>query len=71
MTTIQSILSRLTEAVSGTDKQLFNEQELKSSLHSILTSGMRTQAKTLWQSPLWTIGGTLTELAEDALNVAN
>lgn len=29
MTTIQSILSRLTEAVSGTDKQLFNEQELK------------------------------------------
>ena len=28
MTTIQSILSRLTEAVSGTDKQLFNEQEL-------------------------------------------
>ena len=28
---------------------------------------MRTQAKTLWQSPLWTIGGTLTELAEDAL----
>lgn len=72
MTTIQSILSRLTEAVSGTDKQLFNEQELrKSSLHSILTSWMRTQAKTLWQSLLWTIGGTLTELAEDALNVAN
>lgn len=28
MTTVESILSRLTEAVSGTDKQLFNEQEL-------------------------------------------
>jgi len=28
MTTIESILSRLTKAVSGTDKELFNEQEL-------------------------------------------
>lgn len=28
MTTIQSILSRLTEAVSGTDKELYTEDEL-------------------------------------------
>ena len=28
MTTIQSILSRLTNAVSGTDKELYTEQEL-------------------------------------------
>ena len=28
MTTMKSILSRLTQAVSGTDKELFNEQEL-------------------------------------------
>ena len=29
MTTIQSILYRLTEAVSGTDKELYTEDELK------------------------------------------
>ena len=28
MTIMKSILSRLTQAVSGTDKELFNEQEL-------------------------------------------
>lgn len=28
MTTMKSILSRLTQAVSGTDKELFNEKEL-------------------------------------------
>lgn len=28
MTTIQSILSRLTEAVSGTDKELYTEDKL-------------------------------------------
>lgn len=28
MTTMKSILSRLTQAVSGTDKELFSEQEL-------------------------------------------
>ena len=28
MTTIQSILSHLTNAVSGTDKELYTEQEL-------------------------------------------
>ena len=28
MTTMKSILSRLTQAVNGTDKELFNEQEL-------------------------------------------
>ena len=28
MTTVQSILSRLTNAVSGTDKELYSEQEL-------------------------------------------
>ena len=28
MTTMKSILSRLTQAVNGTDKELFSEQEL-------------------------------------------
>ena len=28
MTTMKTILSRLTQAVSGTDKELFSEQEL-------------------------------------------
>lgn len=28
MTTIESILSRLTKVVSGTDKELFNEQDM-------------------------------------------
>lgn len=71
MTTMKSILSRLTQAVSGTDKELFNEQELNSLLHSILTSGMKTQARTWWQSLSWTIGGTPTGLADDARNVAS
>lgn len=32
MTTIQSILSRLTEAVSGTDKELYTEDKLNNTV---------------------------------------
>ena len=68
MTTMKSILSRLTQAVNGTDKELFSEHELNK---FALTSGMKIQAKTWWQSLSWTIGGTPTGLADDALNVAS
>lgn len=71
MTTMKLILSRLTQAVSGTDKELFSEQELNQFHHSILTSGMKTQARMWWQSLSWTIGGTPTGLADDARKAAS
>lgn len=77
MTIIQSILSRLTEAVNGTDKELYTEDELNKFATFYLdkwdenTSGMRTQARTLLQSLSLISGGTLTGLAEGVLSVAN
>ena len=40
-------------------------------LRSILISGMKMQAKTWWQRYSWTIGGTPTGPADDALSVAS
>ena len=71
MTTMKSILSRLTQAVNGTDKELFSEQELNQFASFYLDKWMKTQARTWWQSLSWTIGGTPTGLADDALNAAS
>ena len=58
MTTIQSILSRLTEAVSGTDKQLFNEQELKKFATFYLD---KWDEFSVPSSPSWAHGGMETD----------
>lgn len=71
MTTIQSILSRLTNAVGGTDKDLYKEQELNEFAEFYLDNGMRIQARRSLQSLLPTSGGIQTRLAEDALYVAS
>ena len=62
MTTIQSILSRLTEAVSGTDKELYTEDKLNKFATFYLDK---------WDENTSEDGGTLTGLAEGALSVAN
>lgn len=71
MTTMKSILSRLTQAVNGTDKELFSEQELNQFASFYLDKWDETQARTWWQSLSWTIGGTPTGLADDARNAAS
>lgn len=72
MTTMKSILSRLTQAVNGTDKELFSEQELNQFASFYLDKwDENTSEDTWWQSHSWTIGGTPTGLADDALNVAS
>ena len=71
MTTMKSILSRLTQAVSGTDKELFNEQELNQFASFYLDKWDENTSEDVWQSLSWTIGGTPTGLADDAQNVAS
>ena len=71
MTTMKSILSRLTQAVNGTDKELFSEQELNQFASFYLDKWDENTSKDVGQSLSWTIGGTPTGLADDAQNVAN
>lgn len=71
MTTVESILSRLTEAVSGTDKQLFNEQELNEFATFYLDKWDENTSEDVVAESLWTTGGTPTELAGDAQSAVN
>ena len=71
MTTMKSILSRLTQAVNGTDKELFSEQELNQFASFYLDKWDENTSEDVVQSLSWTIGGTPTGLADDARNVAS
>ena len=71
MTTIQSILSRLTNAVSGTDKELYTEQELNEFVEFYLDKWDENTSEDVIAESLPTSGGIQTRLAEDALHVAN
>lgn len=70
MTTMKSILSRLTQAVNGTDKELFSEQELNQFASFYLDKWDENTSEDV-VAESWTIGGTPTGLADDAQNAAS
>lgn len=71
MTTIQSILSRLTNAVSGTDKELYTEQELNEFAEFYLGKCDENTSEDVIAESFTDFGGIQTRLAEDALYGAN
>lgn len=71
MTTMKSILSRLTQAVSGTDKELFSEQELNQFASFYLDKWDENTSEDVVAESFVDIGGTPTGLADDAQNVAS
>lgn len=71
MTTMKSILSRLTQAVNGTDKELFSEQELNQFASFYLDKWDENTSEDVVAESFVTIGGTPTGLADDALNAAS
>jgi hypothetical protein len=58
MTTIKSILSRLTIGVSGTEKLFYSEEDLNKFAQFYLDKGMRTQVRMLLQKPSLTLWDT-------------
>ena len=67
MTTIQSILSRLTKAVGGTEKMLYIEPELNKFAEFYLDKWDENTSEDV----ILTSGGTQTGLAEDVQSVAD
>ena len=71
MTTIQSILSRLTKAVCGIEKMLYPEPKLNNFARATLTSGTRTPMRMSSPNLSLTFSGTQTKSVEDAQSVAD
>ncbi len=71
MTTMKLILSRLTQAVSGTDKELFSEQELNQFASFYLDKWDENTSEDVVAESFVDYCGTPTGLADDARNAAS